>query len=187
MGEMNVAQFASELGLSASLLLEQLRAGGVNKTKAEEALTEQDKTQLLDYLRRVHGAKELKNKITVTRKQTTEIKKADSSGKARTIQVEVRKKRVFVKREAGELTAEAVEQVALPQPVVDEEQARLREDEAGKQAELLARQAAELKEKQEREARARAEAEERAAQQAAEAVRAHAAPPASRSAAPGAA
>ena len=64
-------------------------------------LTEQDKTQLLEYLRRVHGTKESKNKITLTRRQTTEIKKADSTGKARTIQVEVRKKRVLVKREAA--------------------------------------------------------------------------------------
>ena len=64
-------------------------------------LTEQDKTQLLEYLRAVHGTKETKNKITLTRRQTTEIKKADSTGKARTIQVEVRKKRVLVKRDAS--------------------------------------------------------------------------------------
>jgi len=102
MGQMNVAQFAGELGLPATLLLEQLRAAGVNKAASEDLLTEQDKTQLLDYLRRVHGAKEQKNKITLTRKETTEIKKADSTGKARTIQVEVRKKRVFVKRDVTE-------------------------------------------------------------------------------------
>ncbi|MBU1690082.1 MAG: translation initiation factor IF-2 [Gammaproteobacteria bacterium] len=102
MGQMNVAQFAGELGLPATLLLEQLRAAGVNKAASEDLLTEQDKTQLLDYLRRAHGAKELKNKITLTRKETTEIKKSDSTGKARTIQVEVRKKRVFVKREIAE-------------------------------------------------------------------------------------
>src|SRR5574340_1580648 len=186
MAQMSVQQFASELKMPAAALLEQLQKAGVLKKGENDVLSDQDKTRLLDYLRRSHGATETKSKITLTRKQTTEIKKADSSGKARTIQVEVRKKRVFVKREAGELTAEAVEQVALPQPVVDEEQARLREDEARKQAELLARQAAELKEKQEREARARAEAEERAAQQAAEAGRAHAAPPAAPAAAPGA-
>ena len=85
---MNVAQFASELGLPAALLLEQLQAAGVSKALAESTvLTEQDKTQLLDYLRRVHGAKDTKNKITLTRRQTTEIKKSDSTGKARTIQV----------------------------------------------------------------------------------------------------
>ncbi|MCL4470438.1 MAG: translation initiation factor IF-2 [Gammaproteobacteria bacterium] len=103
MGQMNVAQFASELGLPAALLLEQLQAAGVNKTAAEDLLTEQDKSQLLDYLRRAHGAKEQKNKITLMRKETTEIKKADSTGKARTIQVEVRKKRVFVKRDVTEI------------------------------------------------------------------------------------
>ena len=113
MGQMNVAQFAGELGLPATLLLEQLRAAGVNKAASEDLLTEQDKTQLLDYLRRAHGAKEQKNKITLTRKETTEIKKADSTGKARTIQVEVRKKRVFVKRDAAEAAAVEVAPVEV--------------------------------------------------------------------------
>ena len=124
MGQMNVEQFASELSLPVSLLLEQLREAGVNKARAEDALTEQDKTQLLEYLRRVHGAKEQKNKITLTRKQTTEIKKSDSTGKARTIQVEVRKKRVYVKRDETELAAaeaelqpEAVVEIAQEAPV----------------------------------------------------------------------
>jgi translation initiation factor IF-2 len=103
MAEMNVSQFAKELGVQPALLLEQLQAAGVSRPLAENApLTEQDKTQLLDYLRRVHGANESKGKITLTRKQTTEIKKADSTGRPRTIQVEVRKKRVFVKRDPSE-------------------------------------------------------------------------------------
>ncbi|MDO9065079.1 MAG: translation initiation factor IF-2 associated domain-containing protein, partial [Sulfuricella sp.] len=125
MGQMKVAQFAGELGLPATLLLEQLRAAGVNKAASEDLLTEQDKTQLLDYLRRAHGAKEQKNKITLTRKETTEIKKADSTGKARTIQVEVRKKRVFIKRDAveaapGEVAVEAapIEVAPVEAPVV---------------------------------------------------------------------
>ncbi|MCE5182892.1 MAG: translation initiation factor IF-2 [Betaproteobacteria bacterium] len=113
MGQMNVAQFAGELGLPATLLLEQLRAAGVNKAVADDLLTEQDKTQLLDYLRRAHGAKEPKNKITLTRKETTEIKKADSTGKARTIQVEVRKKRTFVKRDAVEVASVEVASVEV--------------------------------------------------------------------------
>ncbi len=102
MAHMNVTQFATELGLPAALLLEQLRAAGVNKSQNDDLLTEQDKAQLLDYLRRSHGAKESKSKITLTRRETTEIKKSDSTGKARTIQVEVKKKRVFVKRDAAE-------------------------------------------------------------------------------------
>jgi len=114
MAQMNVSQFAKELGLPSALLLEQLQAAGVGKALAEDTvLTEQDKTQLLDYLRRVHGAKDTKNKITLTRRQTTEIKKADSTGKARTIQVEVKKKRVLVKRDAApaETPAAAAEPV----------------------------------------------------------------------------
>jgi transcription termination factor NusA len=79
------------------LLLEQLQAAGVKKKTADDAITEQDMTRLLDYLQEVHGNKEEKKKITLTRKQTTEIKKSDATGKARTIQVEVRKKRTFVK------------------------------------------------------------------------------------------
>src|SRR3972149_8309304 len=100
MGKSSVAEFASELGLPAELLLEQLKGAGVNKAAREDELTEQDKTSLLEYLRKEHGGQAPKNKITLTRKQVTEIKKSDSTGKARTIQVEVRKKRVLIKREA---------------------------------------------------------------------------------------
>ena len=99
MAKSNVAQFAEELKLPVELLIEQLGAAGVNKKAAEDAITEQDKTRLLDYLQEVHGKKSDTKKITLTRKQTTEIKRADSTGKARTIQVEVRKKRTFVKVE----------------------------------------------------------------------------------------
>jgi len=98
----SVAQFAGELKVQPAVLIEQLKAAGVEKRLADDTLTEQDKTKLLEYLRKAHGATDAKTKITLTRKQTSEIKKADASGKSRTIQVEVRKKRVFVKREAGE-------------------------------------------------------------------------------------
>jgi translation initiation factor IF-2 len=96
MGQTTVAQFASELSLPAELLLEQLKGAGVNKSASSDQLTEQDKTALLEFLRKEHGAQAPKSKITLTRKQTTEIKKSDSAGRARTIQVEVRKKRTFV-------------------------------------------------------------------------------------------
>ncbi|PKO24819.1 MAG: translation initiation factor IF-2 [Betaproteobacteria bacterium HGW-Betaproteobacteria-8] len=122
MGKSSVAQFASELNLPAELLLEQLKGAGVNKAAQDDELTEQDKTSLLEYLRKEHGAQEPKNKITLTRKQSTEIKKTDSSGKARTIQVEVRKKRVLVRRDISDLeqaeetgvVAEAAEAVVQP-------------------------------------------------------------------------
>lgn len=106
MAEMSVAQFASELRMPASVLLEQLQKAGVAKSSEGESLSEADKTRLLDYLRRSHGETAPKAKITLTRKQTSEIKASDATGKARTIQVEVRKKRVFVKRDPSELAAE---------------------------------------------------------------------------------
>src|SRR6478736_4916548 len=103
MAQINVTQFAKELGLPPALLIEQLQAAGVTRAlTADTSLTERDKTQLLEYLRQSHGAKESKQKITLTRRQTTEIKKSDGTGKSRTIQVEVRKKRVLVKRDAVE-------------------------------------------------------------------------------------
>ena len=162
---MNVAQFAKELGLASSMLLEQLQAAGIGKALADDTvLTEHDKTQLLDYLRRVHGAKDTKNKITLTRRQTTEIKKSDSTGKARTIQVEVKKKRVLVKRDAVPETVENVApEVETPPPPAPvgrgAEQTALREEEARKQAELIARQTAEAAQKQQRKRKPTKEAE----------------------------
>jgi len=150
MAQMSVAQFAGELKVPPSQLLEQLRAAGVHKQVAEDVLSEQDKTRLLEYLRKSHGSSEPKNKITLTRKQTSEIiKKSDASGKARTIQVEVKKKRIFVKRDAEPgAPAEAPGPSAA---AVDSREAELREEEQRRHEELAARQAADLAEKQERE------------------------------------
>ncbi|MDP2708390.1 MAG: translation initiation factor IF-2 [Burkholderiales bacterium] len=157
MAQINVTHFAKELGLPIELLIEQLLTAGVKKKLADDTvLTEKDKTQLLDYLRQAHGAKEIKNKITLTRKQTTEIKKSDSTGKARTIQVEVRKKRVLVKREAA---VEVAPVEPAPAPVVDAEQIAKREAEAKKQAELIALQSEEVQQKATRQRRKKADAE----------------------------
>ncbi len=103
MSSNTVAQFAIELKMPANVLLEQLRAAGVDLKSVDDNVTDGDKARLLESLRRSHGATEGK-KITLTRRQTTEIRQADGSGKSRTIQVEVRKKRVFVKRDTPEAT-----------------------------------------------------------------------------------
>ncbi len=166
-----VAQLAVELNRPAAALLEQLQSAGVSKASTDDALTESDKERLLDYLRSTHGtAGAERKKITLTRKSTSEIKQADSSGKARTIQVEVRKKRTFVKRD----DAPGATEVAAEPEIDSRELVRL-EQEAQAQAELLRQQEAELAERQrvreeaervEREAaeeRARAEAEKAAA------------------------
>src|SRR5687768_11998853 len=137
----------------------------------DDALSEQDKSRLLEYLRKAHGSTDAKNKITLTRKHTSEIKKTDSTGKYRTVQVEVRKKRVFVKRDPAEIAAQAVAaETPAPAPAapsVDPKEVELREAEARRQQQLAELQAAELREKQERE---RKEAEQKAAAEAAAAA-----------------
>ncbi|WP_334120618.1 translation initiation factor IF-2 [Limnobacter sp.] len=179
-----VAQFAAELKMPADVLLEQLKSAGVSKTSEADAVTEADKGKLLESLRKAHGSESGQKKITLTRKQTSEIKQAGPGGRARTVQVEVRKKRVFVQRaeKAGE--SEPVMEAQL-EPA---EQAR-RDAEAQRQVELKTRQEAELKEKQakleqererelklQEEARQRAE-EERLAHEAVEQAKAESAAP----------
>ena len=94
MSQMSVEQFANELGIHPSVLLERLQAAGVSRQLTADSLTtENDKTQLLDYLRKIHGAKDEKNKIGLPRGQIFKNKSSDSTGKPRSIQVEVRKKR----------------------------------------------------------------------------------------------
>jgi len=170
MAKVNVAEFATELKLPVEKLVEQLKAAGVKKALSEEtALTEGDKTKLLEYLRKAHGATEGKKRITLTRRQTSEIRKADGRGPARTIQVEVRKKRVLVKRDAAaESKAKTTEAAATP-PMLDADQEAARSEEARKQAELIARQAADLAAKEEaRKRKAGRKAEEETAAKAVE-------------------
>ncbi|MBS0308939.1 MAG: translation initiation factor IF-2 [Proteobacteria bacterium] len=158
MASNNVAQFATELKMPADLLLTQLRAAGVEKSSASDVLSKEDKDKLLGHLRRAHGAAPdaEKKKITLTRKETSEIKQADATGKSRTIQVEVRKKRTFIKRdEAAPVEAPVVNAA----PIIDEAEQARRADEARRQAELIARQEADLREKQERLAKLEAEKE----------------------------
>ena len=161
-----VAEFAAELKKPADTLLEQLRSAGVAKSSASDALTEADKQKLLSYLQASHGTGERK-KITLTKKSTTEIKQADATGKARTIQVEVRKKRTLIKRD-DEPVVEAPAPAAA-EPVIDHAELARREEEARRQAELIRRQEEELAEKrrQREEAEARQKAEAEAAEQAA--------------------
>jgi translation initiation factor IF-2 len=157
MGKMNVAQFAGELGLPVELLLEQLQAAGVAKKLEGDSVSEQDKSQLLEHLRNTHGSG--KNKITLVRSEKTAIKKADSTGKSRTIQVEVRKKRTLApaNADAPKEVVAPVAPVVVPVPapvaapvskVLDDRELQTRSEEARTQAELASRQAAEVQAKQ---------------------------------------
>lgn len=104
MAKMNVAQFAKELDLPVELLVEKLMAAGVNKQQETDPISERDKAQLLEYLR----GSSAKAKIPPTRRETTEIKKSDSTGRARTIQVEVRKRRVMPNPNKNHLVLEGL-------------------------------------------------------------------------------
>ncbi len=168
MSSTTVAEFATELKRSTDVLLDQLRSAGVAKSSASDSLTDADKQKLLGYLQASHGTVTgERKKITLVKKSTSEIKQADSSGKARTIQVEVRKKRTFIKREdEAEATVEVAEPVAeAPQvPLIDEAELARREQEARQQAELIRRQEEELIER--RRVREEQEAREREREQA---------------------
>ena len=167
MSSTTVAEFASELKKSTDTLLEQLKSAGVATSAASDRLSDADKQRLLAYLQSTHGAAgSERKKITLVKKSTSEIKQADATGKARTIQVEVRKKRTFVRREDGvDTPAEAAEaeQAVETAPLIDNAELARREEQARRQAELIRRQEEELSERrrlrEEHEAGARAAAE----------------------------
>ncbi|MDD0837431.1 translation initiation factor IF-2 [Curvibacter sp. HBC61] len=177
MSSTTVAEFANELKKSPETLLDQLKSAGVPKRASSDTLTDADKQMLLSYLQASHGtASADRKKITLVKKSTSEIKQADSSGKARTIQVEVRKKRTFIQREdevRPEAVAQPVEQEHAPTVEETAHNADLsrREEEARRQAEQIRHQEDELAEKrrqrEEIERRER-EAESRAAAYAAQ-------------------
>jgi len=175
-----VAELAAELNKPTNLLLEQLSAAGVSKKSETDAVSEADKHALLNHLKTSHGtATGERKKITLVKKSTSEIKQADATGRARTIQVEVRKKRTFIQRDDEVAPAPAAPELVLP--AVDHEELARREEDARRQAELLRRQEEELTQKRlDREAQeareAQAEAERVAAKAASASVSASAEP-----------
>ena len=145
-----VAEFAAELNKPTATLIEQLTSAGVAKAQADDHLSDADKQKLLSYLQASHGTSSPeRKKITLVKKSTTEIKQADSTGRARTIQVEVRKKRTFVKRDEGSeaVAEEAPAQAELQVSAADNAELIRREEEASRSAELLRRQEDEMAEK----------------------------------------
>jgi translation initiation factor IF-2 len=166
MSNTTVSEFAAELKKPTEVLLVQLKAAGVAKTHAADPLSDTDKQQLLGFLKASHGtASTERKKITLVKKSTSEIKQADASGKARTIQVEVRKKRTFVKRdESGEAAADAAAAEAKEAAQADEQAEMVRrEAEALRQAELIRRQEEDLaQQRHQREAQEAREREQRA-------------------------
>jgi len=152
MATTTVKVLAKELKRTAADLLEQLKAAGINKSSEDDSITEKDKTALLEHLQKAHGNAEVgtRKKITLIKRESSEIRQADSAGRTRTVQVEVRKKRVLVKAgdkapAADQAPAKASTRTASTKPILSEEELEKRAAEATRQAELLARQEAEMK------------------------------------------
>ncbi|MBU3630762.1 translation initiation factor IF-2 [Polynucleobacter sp. AP-Melu-500A-A1] len=150
-----VKVLAKELKRTSVDLLDQLKAAGIDKGSEDDSITEKDKTVLLEHLQKAHGNADTgaRKKITLIKRENSEIRQADSAGRTRTVQVEVRKKRVLVKR--GEEAAVADAPVEKPaktatpaapvKPILSEDELEKRAAEATRQAELLARQEAEMR------------------------------------------
>ena len=125
MAETSIKAFATQIGVPPDRLLQQLVAAGIAGKGAEDSLTDEEKMTLLGYLRTQHGGEGGSTKITLKHKSVSQIKQATRTGPARTVQVEVRKKRTFVKRStieeevAAAAEAEATAQ-ATGQPLPEE-------------------------------------------------------------------
>src|SRR6202789_313294 len=107
MADVTVAQFAEVLKVPVDRLLQQLDQAGIKVGSAEDMITEDAKHELLTHLRRSHGRDDghvdaAPRKITLQRKSQSELKLASPQGRARTVSVEVRSKRTYVKREVLE-------------------------------------------------------------------------------------
>ena len=169
MAEVTVADFAKVLKVPVDRLLVQLDEAGIKVGGADAVISEDAKLELLTHLRKTHGRKDAgesaPRRITLNRKSSSEIKLGSSQGRARTVNVEVRQKRTYIKRDVLE------EQARKQQEELDavrraDEEARTaveREAQAKRDAEERERKAAEAREAEERR---RAEEEKRRAQQA---------------------
>src|SRR5271165_7202723 len=107
MADVTVAQFAEVLKVPVDRLLQQLDQAGIKVDSAQDMISEDAKHELLTHLRRSHGRDDLQadaapRKITLKRKSQSELKLASPQGRARTVNVEVRSKRTYVKREVLE-------------------------------------------------------------------------------------
>ena len=163
-----VAELAAELHKPTETLLEQLASAGVTKKGSTDTVSDADKQQLLAHLQSAHGtAAPARKKITLVKKSTSEIKQADARGGARTIQVEVRKKRTFIRRDDEAVTAKPDEpseqdlELARREAAAQVEAEAIRQEEQALAAQRAAREADEAQQ-----AAAQAAAEQ-AAQQAA--------------------
>ncbi len=116
MSEISVKEFSKTLNLSEEKLLSQLEAAGIKGKKSGDVVSDDEKVKLLGYLKGLHGdnSGDSPKKVTLRRKQTLNLS-AGSGKDKRSVKVEVRKKRTYVKKE------EATEQREVEQPVTEEQ------------------------------------------------------------------
>ncbi|MCG5511806.1 translation initiation factor IF-2 [Ectothiorhodospira shaposhnikovii] len=113
MTDVTVKQLSEVVGTPVERLLEQLSEAGVPVADPDQTVTEEQKLQLLEHLRKVHGKTSeagQSRRITLRRKSTTELKVTSAQGRAKTVSVEVRKRRTYVKQ--GETEAAVVEEAS---------------------------------------------------------------------------
>ncbi|MEZ5525370.1 MAG: translation initiation factor IF-2 [Pseudomonadales bacterium] len=143
MAEVTVAKLAEIVGAPVDRLLKQMAEAGLKHSSADDAVSNEEKQVLLDFLKRSHGENDgAPKKITLNRKVTTQLKTGSSQGRGgKTVNVEVRKKRTYVKRsalEAGknaERLEQEIERQKLAAQQAAEEAARAAAEEARRQAE----------------------------------------------------
>jgi translation initiation factor IF-2 len=113
MAQVTVQQLAEVVGASVDRLLTQMKEAGLPHTAASQAVSDEDKQTLLAFLKRSHGESEAAapKRITLKRKTISTLRTAGSQGR-KTVNVEVRKKRTYVKRDPAQLVAEAAEEAA---------------------------------------------------------------------------
>ena len=174
MADVTVAQFAEVLKVPVDKLLTQLDEAGIKVSGSDDTISEDAKLELLTHLRRSHGQQTASGdaaprKITLKRKSQSELKLSGNQGRARTVNVEVRRKRTYIKRDVLEEQAQK-EQEALDQQRREEQErveAEQREQERLKAEKEQAARAEEEKRRQEEQARIDAEQEARKAAEAA--------------------
>ncbi|MBX2867508.1 MAG: translation initiation factor IF-2 [Acidiferrobacterales bacterium] len=159
MSQVTISSFAKQIGISIDKLLEQLDHAGIKGKGADDLLEDSEKITLLQFLKGEASREQPgRQRITLKRKTTDEIRQTSKTGAARTVHVETRKKRTFVKRSVLE-----AEQAEEQRKIEEEEKQRQLEIEAERereQQEILAREAAEKAER-DAEERARQEEEQR--------------------------
>ena len=124
MADVTISELAGVVGVSVDKLLSQIKEAGLPHTKADELISNDDKNTLLVFLRRSHGDRDATSaapkKITLKRKTLGTLKSASSTGRGKTVNVEVRKKRTYVKRSAIETPVEEELPAAELEPEIEE-------------------------------------------------------------------